>query len=293
MIVAKLPSVVTVPPAARAHPTILEFLCARFPGVARERWARRMREGRVLDDAGRPLAPDAGCVPGRRIHYFREVEAEPVIPFAERILFQDAELVVACKPHFLPVTPGGRFVEECLLNRLRARTGIDDLAPLHRIDRETAGVVVFSANRATRGRYAGLFVRGEVEKSYEALARLRALPQQERWTVENRIVRGEPRFRMQVVPGAANARSTIHLVEANGDRARFRLHPHTGKTHQLRLHLSGLGFPIVNDRIYPELRAESADDLARPLQLLAGLVRFRDPVSGADMEFRSERELSW
>lgn len=291
MAISEFPSVVTLPDAARRHPSLLDFLSATFPGVSRERWAERLRDGKVLDETGEPVAADSGCVPGRRIFYFREVADEPVIPFAEHILFRNDELLVACKPHFLPVTPGGRFVNECLLNRLRKRTGIAELAPLHRIDRETAGVVVFSVNRNTRGLYHDLFMHGKVEKTYRALTALRARPAANRWLVENRIERGEPRFRMQVVPGAANARSIVELLEASGDRARFRLQPLTGKTHQLRLHLSGLGFPILNDRVYPELQPERADDYARPLQLLAESIRFRDPVSGQDMEFRSGREL--
>jgi tRNA pseudouridine32 synthase/23S rRNA pseudouridine746 synthase len=291
MAIAKFPSAVTLPHAVQACPTILDFLSVRFPNVPRERWAQRMHEGKVHDEAGNPVAPDAAYAPGRQIFYFREVEHEPAIPFAEQILFQDTEILVACKPHFLPVTPGGRYVEECLLNRLREKTGIADLAPLHRIDRETAGVVVFSANRKNRGLYHDLFVNGNVEKTYDALAELREPPQQDHWTVENRIVRGEPRFRMKVVSGVANARSAIQLVETRGQRARFRLHPQTGKTHQLRLHMSGLGFPILNDRAYPSLQPERADDFAQPLQLLAKRIRFRDPVTGDCMEFCSEREL--
>lgn len=291
--ISKYPSVVTLPDTARPYPSLLDFLNAAFPNVARERWAERLHGGKVLDETGRPVGPDTDYMPGRRIYYFREVEDEPVIPFAEQILFQNDELLVACKPHFLPVTPGGRYVDECLLNRLRARTGIAELAPVHRIDRETAGVVVFSANRRNRGRYHDLFMRGRVEKTYQAVAHLRQTPREKRWTVENRIVRGEPRFRMKTEPGVANARSTIELVAVNSDRARFRLLPHTGKTHQLRLHLSGLGFPIVHDRVYPELHPEQADDFARPLQLLAECIRFRDPVTGNDMEFRSGRTLMW
>jgi tRNA pseudouridine32 synthase/23S rRNA pseudouridine746 synthase len=179
------------------------------------------------------------------------------------------------------------------LNRLRARTGIAGLAPLHRLDRETAGIVIFSVNPETRGAYHELFMKGNVEKIYHALAEVHHPPRENRWTVENRIVRGEPRFRMQVVPGIANARSHIELLEVNRNCGLFRLQPVTGKTHQLRLHLSGLGFGILNDRVYPELQPEREDDFDRPLQLLAGEIRFHDPVTGTDREFRSERKLPW
>lgn len=289
--IARHPSVVTLPAADRPYPSILEFLARAFPHVSPAEWLERMRSGKVTDARGDPVTADSPYVPGARIFYFREVPNEPVIPFAERIVFQNDEILVADKPHFLPVTPGGDFVEECLLNRLHKRTGIAGLAPMHRLDRETAGLVLFSVNRQTRGRYHHLFAHGAAEKTYEALARLDRVPIEREWTVENRIERGEPRFRMCVVPGIPNARSVIHLVEATGNRARFRLHPLTGKTHQLRLHMSGLGFPILNDRVYPTLLPESADDYGRPLQLIARKLRFRDPVSGAVMEFESGWKL--
>ena len=291
--IAKHPSVVTLPAAPAPYPSITEFLCRAFPGISRERWAQRLREGKVLDDQGRPVNADTPYSPSKRIFYFREVENEPVIPFAEQILFQDGEILVADKPHFLPVIPGGRYVEECLLNRLRARTGIAGLAPLHRLDRETAGLVIFSVNPKTRAAYHGLFMHGTVEKIYRALAEVNQPPRENQWTVENRIVRGEPRFRMKIVPGTVNARSHIQLLEVKHNQGLFRLQPVTGKTHQLRLHLSGLGFGIINDRVYPELLPERDDDFDRPLQLLAGEIRFHDPVTGADRGFRSERELAW
>lgn len=291
--IAKHPSVVTMPAAAKPYPSIVEFLCRTFPAISRDRWAQRIRDGKVLDDQGNRITAETPYSPSKRIFYFREIENEPVIPFAEQILFQDDELLVACKPHFLPVIPGGRYVEECLLNRLRRRTDIAELAPLHRLDRETAGIVIFSVNPKTRGLYHALFMRGKVEKTYLALAAVNQPPRETRWTVENRIVRGEPRFRMKTVAGAANARSHIQLLEVKGQRGLFSLQPVTGKTHQLRLHLSGLGFRIINDRVYPELQPERDDDFDQPLQLLAKIIRFHDPVTDQTREFRSERELLW
>jgi tRNA pseudouridine32 synthase/23S rRNA pseudouridine746 synthase len=291
--IAKHPSVVTLPAAEKPYPSIVDFLFKTFPAISRDRWAERIQEGKVLDDQGKPITAETKYSPSQRLFYFREIENEPVIPFAEQILFQNDEILVACKPHFLPVIPGGRYVQECLLNRLRNRTGIDDLTPLHRLDRETAGIVIFSVNKNTRGLYHGLFMHGKVEKTYQALAEVNRPPRETQWIVENRIVRGEPRFRMKTVPGVANARSLIQLVEIYGYRGRFSLQPVTGKTHQLRLHLSGLGFGIINDRVYPVLQPQTDDDFAQPLQLLAKTIRFHDPVSEKAMEFRSERELLW
>jgi tRNA pseudouridine32 synthase/23S rRNA pseudouridine746 synthase len=293
MTISKYPSVVTMPEAKKPYPSIMEFLCQAFPAISGDQWADRIHGGRVLDDHGKPITAETCYSPSKRIFYFRETENEPVIPFAEKILYQDDEILVACKPHFLPVTPGGRYVDECLLNRLRRRTGIDGLAPIHRLDRETAGVVIFSMNKESRGLYHMAFMHGKIEKTYHALAEVNQPPAKSQWIVENRIVRGEPPFRMTIAPGVANARSHIQLLEMKGNRGRFRLQPATGKTHQLRLHLSSLGFRIINDRVYPELQPETPDAFDQPLQLLAKSVRFRDPVSGENREFQSERELLW
>lgn len=291
--IAKTPSVVTLPEAEKPFPSILAFLVSAFPGISRDTWAQRITEGKVLDDNGSPIAADTQYVPAKRLFYFREVENEPVIPFPETILYQNDEILVACKPHFLPVIPGGRFVNECLLNRLRARTGITDLTPLHRIDRETAGIVIFSVNKKSRGLYHDLFMHGKITKTYHAIAGVNQPPQGDLWIVQNRIVRGEPRFRMKTVTGVVNAESHIHLLKVKGNRGWFRLNPVTGKTHQLRLHMSGLGFRIINDRVYPDLQPERDDDFDKPLQLLAKQVRFHDPISGKDLGFRSEREMRW
>jgi tRNA pseudouridine32 synthase/23S rRNA pseudouridine746 synthase len=282
-----------MPKAEMPYPSILTFLSRRFPAISRDTWETRILAGNVLDDKGHRITLATEYIPLGRIFYFREVITEPLIPFSEKILYRDDHILVACKPHFLPVTPGGRYVEECLLNRLRRSTGIEDLAPLHRIDRETAGLVLFSVNKMSRGHYGTLFMNGHVKKTYLALSACVPAQSENSWNIENRIERGVPWFRMRTSPGAVNARSAIHLTGIKGMQARFILHPHTGKTHQLRIHMSGIGFGILNDRYYPELQDERDDDFATPLQLVAKELRFSDPRTGRVREFSSERELLW
>jgi tRNA pseudouridine32 synthase / 23S rRNA pseudouridine746 synthase len=286
-------SKVTLPNSVTEYPTIKAFLIQRFPHISPQVWEQRLVEGKVVDEQGDAVLPDAASEPGKKIFYFREVQQEPVIPFPERIIFQNDHLLVSCKPHFLPVNPTGPYVAECLMNRLRRKTGNADLVPINRIDRETAGIVLFSTDRESRNRYYELFREGRVEKSYQAIAEFRDRDGKREWSVANRIVSGEPWFRMQTVPGVANARSVIELAEVRGARGRFVLHPVTGKTHQLRLHMSGLGFGILNDRYYPDLQPQREDDFDNPLQLLAQNVRFLDPITGERMEFISERKLMW
>lgn len=286
------PSKIVLPQHAPSSPHLIDFLCQRFAKIPRETWQQRFFDGKVLDGTKQPLAVDALYRPQSTVYYFREVENEKTIPFFEEIIYQDEELLVACKPHFLPVTPGGRFVKECLLYRLRMATGNDHVAPLHRLDRHTAGLVMFSMNPETRGHYGALFSAGTITKQYLAMGQYLKPSQQQSWEVKNRIEQGEPWFLRRVVAGTVNAHSTIQLDQIqNDDRARFVLYPHTGKTHQLRIHMSGLGFPIVNDHYYPTLQPEQVDDYERPLQLIAKQLQFEDPVTGKQHQFKSNREL--
>jgi tRNA pseudouridine32 synthase/23S rRNA pseudouridine746 synthase len=232
-------------------------------------------------------------MPNKRLFYFREVEKERAIPFQEQLLFSNDHLMVVCKPHFLPVTPSGPYVRETLLGRLKEATGNPFLSPINRIDRGTAGLVLISTNKETRGRYQQLFMDGLVRKSYEAVTDFSEDCGQTEWLVENRIETGEPWFRMKTCEGKINARTRLRLLETQASQARFHLVPLTGKKHQLRIHLSGLNFPIVNDRYYPKLLPEMQDDFSRPLQLLSRKIEFRDPITGVEMSFESQRALKF
>jgi tRNA pseudouridine32 synthase/23S rRNA pseudouridine746 synthase len=286
-------SVVYLPEGSPPFPRLLDFLTARFPKVAPAVWEARLRDGKITGEDGRPVSLDTPYRPATRLFYYRESADEPVVCGREEILYLDDQLLVADKPHFLPVTPTGPYVRETLLYRLRERTGNLQLSPLHRLDRQTAGLVLFSTNAATRGALQTLFMTGEIAKTYQAICHWRPGADGTTWLVENRIEKGEPWFRMRVVPGQVNARTRIVLQETCGDCARVALFPETGKKHQLRLHLAGLGLPIIGDRWYPDLLAKAADDPARPLHLLATRLRFRHPLSGQDLDFTCARSLAF
>jgi tRNA pseudouridine32 synthase / 23S rRNA pseudouridine746 synthase len=268
---------------------VLDCLADAFPRIDRAIWQARMAAGRVLDHDGVPIAPDALHRPGLRVTYFREVADEAVLPFNEVILYQDDRLLVVDKPHFLPVMPAGRFVRECLLHRLVERTGIETLAPVHRIDRLTAGLVMFSRRKEDRAAWAQLFRGQGIEKRYQAVAPALpgvALPQE----VCTRIEAGEPFFRMRQVEGPANSFTMVSAITTQGNLWLYELAPRTGRKHQLRVQMAALGAPIQNDPWYPVLRGD-ADDLDRPLQLLARSLAFNDPFSGEPRHFESRLTL--
>ncbi|MDR6840936.1 pseudouridine synthase [Pseudoxanthomonas sacheonensis] len=281
-------STLQLPPGAWA--TLLDGLCARFPQIGRTCWLERFARGRVLDSARQPLTADAPYRVGATIHYFREVAEELRIPFEETILHVDQDLVVADKPHFLPVAPTGAHVRETLLTRLVDRLGNKNLVPLHRIDRGTAGLVLLSANKDSRGAYQALFRERRIEKHYEAVAP--ALPGLRFPLVrESRIVKSEPFFRMREAEGEANSRTRIEVLSSDGEWWRYALFPISGRKHQLRVHMAALGAPIRHDPYYPDLADQAPDDYRRPLQLLARGLSFVDPVSGVQRTFESLRVL--
>lgn len=283
-------STLYLPPGKWA--TVLECLCAHFSAISREQWLDRMARGRVLDANGKPVGADLAYREGLRIHYFREVPNETPIPVQESILYADEHLVVADKPHFLPVTPAGEYVEQTLLRRLIRRLDNPDLVPLHRIDRHTAGLVLFSANKQTRSAYQSLFPTRQIDKRYEAIAP--ALPGIDFPRVhKSRLVDGEPFFRMQEGPGVSNTETAMEVCERNGELWRYGLYPVTGKKHQLRIHMAALGAGICNDPFYPEVLQDVADDYTKPLKLLAESLRFVDPVTREQRYFQSEIQLDW
>lgn len=270
---------------------MLDGLCARFPQIARELWLDRFARGLVQDASGVALDVAALYRVGMEVRYFREVPDEPCIPFDAQIVFADANLVVADKPHFLPVMPAGRFVRETLLARLQAQLGNADLVPLHRIDRETAGLVLFSASANTRSIYQALFQQRAIEKQYEAIAPpLPALLMPHLHSSHLRA--GEPFFRMCEAEAAPNTQTRIDVIERGAHAWRYALQPITGRKHQLRVHMAALGAPIVNDSLYPRLRPRAVEDLSQPLQLLAKTLRFIDPIDGTVRWFESRQVLS-
>jgi tRNA pseudouridine32 synthase / 23S rRNA pseudouridine746 synthase len=285
------PSFITLPKLEDKDITILQYLQDRFPHIDRQIWTERLDNGQITSDAGIAISPDTKYQAGMNLSYFREIEQEIIVPFQENIVYQDDNLVAVCKPHFLPVQPAGPYVAECLLNRLKKSLDNNDLVPLHRIDRETAGIVLFSANPQTRGLYHRLFAERKIRKVYEAIGSMPENRLLDEWLVENRIEESENWPLMKNADGPVNARTLIKKIDEKGELAKFRIEPLTGKGHQIRLHLQMIGSVILNDRYHPSLQPENPNDFNNPLQLIARQLSFTDPITGNHLEFISPREL--
>jgi tRNA pseudouridine32 synthase/23S rRNA pseudouridine746 synthase len=274
-------------------PTVLDFLLERMPDISRDEWLQRFADQLVLNDNAQPVAATQAYTPHTKLYYYRHIANEPVLPEKASIVFEDEHLIVADKPHFMPVTPAGRYVQQSLLVQLKHLTGNDDLVPLHRIDRETAGLVMFGKRMADRDAYHALFRDKTMHKVYEAVAAYNPAIELPRTHI-SRLQPDELFFRTQEAEGEPNSETRIRLLKVEGTRALYELEPVSGKRHQLRVHMMALGLPLEGDQFYPTvLRVpDDEEDFSNPLQLLAKRVGFTDPVTGETREFHSAMRLS-
>ncbi|WP_406859912.1 pseudouridine synthase [Streptomyces sp. HUAS MG47] len=273
--------------------TVGEHLVARFGGVVGvERVEAMLREGRFVGADGRGVDGDEPYAAGRYLWFHRDFAPEERVPFEMGVVYRDERIVVADKPHFLATMPRGRHVTETAVARLRRDLGVPALQPAHRLDRLTAGLVLFVVRPEDRGAYQTLFRDRAVRKVYEAVAPYDpelVLPV----TVRSRIEKERGVIAAREVPGEPNSESRVELLERlPGGLARYRLVPVTGRTHQLRVHMNALGVPILDDPVYPVVRPDGPEDYTRPLRLLARTLEFPDPFTGDATTFVSRLSLS-
>ncbi|MGA6877387.1 RluA family pseudouridine synthase [Acinetobacter sp. AND/436] len=271
--------------------TVYAYLCQQFPHISAAEWLSRFQDGLVYDAHGQRLNTVSPFQAHTHCFYYRFLAHEVTVPFQHQILFENEDLLVVDKPHFLTMSPTGQYVQQTLLVRLKQQTGNEQLTPIHRLDRETAGVVLFSKQPASRGLYQQMFAERQVRKTYHAIAPFRAdlsFP----CTTRYRMEKGQPFYTMQVVDGVPNSETDIELLAHNGHLAKYLLKPVTGKQHQLRVHLNQLGIAILNDPFYPQVQHKTEDDFSAPLQLLAKDICFQDPISKAAMAFSSQFDLT-
>ena len=310
------PSRVGIPAKTSLH--AIDFLTQKFSAIAREVWLQRFEAGEILSAEGRALLPLDSLLNETHLHYYRSILNEAELPFKATVIFQDDYLVVADKPHFMPVIPGGRYVQQSLLVQLKRQLNLPELSPVHRIDRETAGLVLFSVRAQDRNAYQEMFRLRQVDKTYEAIA---GAPETSHLNLKFPLVHRSMMeedsqfFRMREVAakqlkseGEFNSETWIDCVQkfvsntasANQSEtqsislARYLLKPLTGQRHQLRVHMNSLGLPLINDQFYPQVmkHANEHDDFNVPLQLLAQTIAFKDPLTGSTRSFTSSRQLN-
>ncbi|WP_144672826.1 RluA family pseudouridine synthase [Arthrobacter sp. U41] len=297
--------------------TAMDYMMHRWGHIDPQGIEDRFDAGEIVGEAGVPLDRATPLRNHTFIWYYRTLPPEARIPVELNILHQDDHLLVVDKPHFLPTTPGGTYIQESALVRLRNQLDLPDLIPMHRLDRMTAGILLLSTNPATRGKYQVLFEKRQVQKEYECVSAATPAPGHNAVefpvVVRNRMTKSRSYLLAEVIDGEPNAETRIERLRtfdgpapevpgagipnktsdgATGRRALYRLEPHSGKTHQLRVHMASLGLGIVNDAFYPELLDKAPDDYSKPLQLLARGIRFVDPITGKPVEYRSGLELS-
>lgn len=261
---------------------VLAELADRFGEVA----AAKVRSGEVLTADGKIVTASTVLQPNSHVYLYRDLPVEVAVPFDMPILYRDDDIVVVDKPHFLATMPRGRHVAQTALVRLRRELDLPDLSPAHRLDRLTAGVLLFTARREVRGAYQSMFAQGRARKTYLAHAPTHpdlVFPM----SVRSRIVKRRGCFQAVEVPGEVNAETRI---EHRGGGS-YRLTPRTGRTHQLRVHMASLGLPITGDPLYPRVVHVGADDFSTPLRLLAHNLEFENPLTGAVQRFTSVRVL--
>ena len=274
---------------------LIDYLAAHFSHISLANWQRRFDSGLISLERGEPLKQDSPYLAGQTILYYRQVENEPIIPFEPHILHLDEHLLVVDKPHFLPVTPSGHYVSQTLLAKLRnhpdlQQLAVNDISPLHRLDKDTAGVMLLSVNPSSRACYHALFADRHIHKTYHAIAPTRSdlcYP----FHIHSRLERGEPFFLTKTVAGEPNAHTMIELIENNGAFSLYGLTPVTGKKHQLRVHMASLGMPLLNDNFYPTVKTQGSSDFTKPLQLLAKSIAFIDPITQQARRFDSQLRL--
>ena len=266
------------------------YLCQQFPHIHADEWQQRFHSGLIYSATGEVLSMDAPYIANSHVFYYRFLAHEIHVPFQHHILFENEHILVVDKPHFLTISPTGQYVQETLLVRLKKQTNNPHLTPIHRLDRETAGLVLFSKDVASRGIYQQMFAERQVQKVYHAIA-----PYDSQQTfpkkVAVRMEKGEPFYTMKIVTGSINSETDMAILQHNTLWAKYELKPTTGKQHQLRVHLNSLHLPILHDPFYPMVQHKADDDFSQPLQLLAKELYFNDPITQQNFHFISHFEL--
>lgn len=277
--------------------TVFDYFCHSFPHILPAECLSRFQKDEVRFEDGTIITDVTPFTRYLKIYYYRELQSEIKIPFKENVLYENERFLIVDKPHFLPVAPSGDYLHETLIVRLRKQLKLDDLELSHRLDRETAGLVLVTKKQEYRAMYHELFSARQILKIYHAISTLPLKNMSFPIIRQSHIVKSHPFFLMQEALEQNHfesniSESKIELLESGFKQALYKLTPKTGKKHQLRVHMASLGLPIKNDVFYPNLLKRSTTDFSEPLQLLAKSLHFKDPYNNKRYDFYSSFELN-
>jgi RluA family pseudouridine synthase len=272
-------------PARLDGMSLLDALCELFPHVDRAEWLRRCEEGRFMNYGGDARGADHVVRAGERVLQVFPPEAEPDVAVDIRVLYEDEAILVVRKPAPLPMHSGGRFHRNTLNHLLNLACAPHVVRMVHRLDANTTGVVVFARTRHVARVLARQFVEGEARKRY--VVRVHGHPVEDHFSCEAAISR-EPEFAgardVDVADGDEASTAFRVLRRFEDGTALLEARPVTGRTHQIRLHLKHLGFPVVGDPCYGSaMRDGGAATLSvgdPPMMLHAASLEITHPRTG-------------
>jgi 23S rRNA pseudouridine1911/1915/1917 synthase len=268
-----------------------KYVCQQLPELSRSRVQGLIADGHITVN-GQPARPGLKLNIGDKLKVaIPPTPPEKLLPesIPLNILYEDDDLLVVDKPagltvHPVPGHPGHTLVNALLAYFPHLADIGDALRPgiVHRLDKDTSGVMLVAKNVKAQANLIGQFKAHSVTKAYMVLVRGRLTPKE--GVIEAAIGRDPAnRKKMAVVEGGREARTEYTVVKYIGDYTLLEVRPQTGRTHQIRVHLGAIGFPVVGDKIY----GVKAPFLSRQF-LHASLLGFSLPASGEYVEFKSE-----
>jgi 23S rRNA pseudouridine1911/1915/1917 synthase len=273
--------------------SLLAHLASRYPHSSPQAWQQKLNSGEVTLN-GVAATGSESIASGQTLVWNRPPWIEPDAPQRFEVLFEDLHLLAVDKPSGLPTLPGGGFMENTLLRLVQKRT--PSANPVHRLGRATTGIVLFAKTPQAASALSTNWNTHRIQKIYRALAQ--NIAQRDAYEILTPIGR-VPHPRMGSVwaadPNGKPAKSSAKVISRDAGATTFEVTLHSGRPHQIRIHLASIGHPLVGDPLY--------GITGQPLENLPGLpgdggyllhaqfLKFHHPITGEEIHL--EAALPW